>query len=147
MMKKLYLDMNIYNRPFDDQSQVRIKLETIAINAILKMIKDGKFKLLWSFMLEFENSLNPYDDVRMEIEMTSKLASEYVNMSDEILEAAKEMESVGVKPRDAIHLACAVKAKTDWFLTCDDKLIKKGRLIKEGVIIINPVDFVRSEVR
>ncbi|MBI4745753.1 MAG: PIN domain protein, partial [Deltaproteobacteria bacterium] len=111
-MKILYLDMNIYNRPFDDQSQVRIKLETIAINAILKTIKDGKFKLLWSFMLEFENSLNPYDDVRMEIEMTSKLASEYVNMSDEILEAAKKMESVGVKPRDAIHLACAIKART-----------------------------------
>ena len=146
-MKILYLDMNIYNRPFDDQSQVRIKLETIAINAILKTIKAGKFKLLWSFMLEFENSLNPYDDVRMEIEMTSKLASEYVNMSDGILEAAKEMESVGVKPRDAIHLACALKGKTDWFLTCDDKLAKKARFIKGDMAIINPVDFVRSEVR
>lgn len=146
-MKKLYLDMNIYNRPFDDQSQVRIKLETIAINVILKTIKSGRFTLLWSFMVEFENSLNPYDDVRIEIEMVSKLASEYVNMSDEILEAAKEMESVGIKPRDAVHLACAIKAKADWFLTCDDKLIKKARFIKDDIIITNPLDFVRSEVR
>lgn len=146
-MKKLYLDMNIYNRPFDDQSQVRIKLETIAINVILKTIKSGRFTLLWSFMGEFENSLNPYDDVRIEIEMVSKLASEYVNMSDEILEAAKEMESVGIKPRDAVHLACAIKAKADWFLTCDDKLIKKARFIKDDIIITNPLDFVRSEVR
>ena len=146
-MKKLYLDMNIYNRPFDDQSQVRIKLETIAINAILKTIKSGRFTLLWSFMVEFENSLNPYDDVRIEIEMVLKLASEYVNMSDNILEAAKEMESVGIKPRDAVHLACAIKAKADWFLTCDDKLIKKARFIKDDIIITNPVDFVRSEVR
>ena len=146
-MKKLYLDMNIYNRPFDDQSQVRIKLETIAINAILKTIKSGRFTLLWSFMVEFENSLNPYDDVRIEIEMVLKLASEYVNMSDKILEAAKEMESVGIKPRDAVHLACAIKAKADWFLTCDDKLIKKARFIKDDIIITNPVDFVRSEVR
>jgi len=146
-MKKLYLDMNIYNRPFDDQSQVRVKLETIAINAILKTIKSGRFTLLWSFMVEFENSLNPYDDVRIEIEMVLKLASEYVNMSDEILEAAKEMESVGIKPRDAVHLACAIKAKADWFLTCDDKLIKKARFIKDDIIITNPVDFVRSEVR
>lgn len=146
-MKRLYLDMNIYNRPFDDQSQVRIKLETIAINSILKTIKDGKFKLLWSFMLEFENSLNPYDDVRMEVEMVSKLAAEYVNMSDGILKSAKEMEAAGVKSRDAIHLACAANGKADWFLTCDDKLIKKGRLIKEGFTIINPVDFIRSEVR
>lgn len=146
-MKRLYLDMNIYNRPFDDQSQVRIKLETIAINAVLKTINDGRFKLLWSFMLEFENSLNPYDDVRMEVEMVSKLAAEYVNMSTEILKSAKEMEAAGVKPRDAIHLACAANGKADWFLTCDDKLIKKGRLIKESFTIINPVDFVRSEVR
>ncbi len=28
---RIYLDINIYNRPFDDQSQVRIRLETIAI--------------------------------------------------------------------------------------------------------------------
>ncbi|MEK6725371.1 MAG: PIN domain-containing protein [Deltaproteobacteria bacterium] len=146
-MKKLYLDMNIYNRPFDDQSQVRIKLETIAINAILKMIKSGKFALLWSFMVEFENSLNPYDDVRTEIDMLSKIASEYVNMSDDILEAAKEMESVRIKPRDAVHLACAIKAKADWFLTCDDKLIRKARFIKDDIIITNPLDFVRSEVR
>lgn len=97
--------MNIYNRPFDDQSQVRIKLETVAINAVLKMIKNHKFFLFWSFMLEFENSLNPYDDVKTEIGMASRLASEYVAIADDILEAAKEMESSGIKPRDAIHLA------------------------------------------
>ena len=139
--------MNIYNRPFDDQSQVRIKLETIAINAVLKIIKDRKFTLMWSFMLEFENSLNPYDDVRMEIEMVSKLAAEYVEMSDEIFASAKEMESAGIKPRDAIHLACAANGKADWFITCDDKLIKKGRFIKNDVTVINPVDFIRKEVR
>lgn len=139
--------MNIYNRPFDDQSQVRIKLETIAINAVLKIIKDRKFTLMWSFMLEFENSLNPYDDVRMEIEMVSKLAAEYVEMSDEIFASAKEMESAGIKPRDAIHLACAANGKADWFITCDDNLIKKGRFINNDVTIINPVDFIRKEVR
>jgi len=45
-MKRLYLDMNIYNRPFDNQFQIRIRLEAMAINAILKIIKDGKFTLI-----------------------------------------------------------------------------------------------------
>lgn len=144
-MRRIYLDMNIYNRPFDDQSQVRIKLETVAINAVLKMIKNHKLYLLWSFMLEFENSLNPYDDVKTEIEMASRLASEYVGIADDILEAAKDMESSGIKPRDAIHLACAIKSKAIWFLTCDDKLIKKGRFIKNGIVVMNPVDFIRTE--
>ena len=64
-MEKVYLDMNIYNRPFDDQSQIRIKLETIAVFAILQMVKMGKLKLVWSFILDYENSLNPYDDIRL----------------------------------------------------------------------------------
>lgn len=144
-MRRIYLDMNIYNRPFDDQAQVRIKLETVAINAVLKMIKNHKFFLLWSFMLEFENSLNPYDDVKTEIEMASRLASEYVGIADDILEAAKNMESAGIKPRDAIHLACAIKSKAMWFLTCDDKLVKKGNFIKDSIVVMNPVDFIRTE--
>lgn len=137
--------MNIYNRPFDDQAQVRIKLETVAINAVLKMIKNHKFSLLWSFMLEFENSLNPYDDVKTEIEMASRLASEYVGIADDILEAAKDLESSGIRARDAIHLACAMKSKAAWFLTCDDKLVKKGSFIKDRIIVVNPVDFIRTE--
>lgn len=139
--------MNIYNRPFDDQSQVRIRLETIAIYAILKTIKEREFTLISSFMLEFENSLNPYEDVRMEIEMASSMASEYSDMGEDILVTAKDLELIGIKPRDAMHLACAVKGKADYFLTCDDKLIKKARFIKEDIVIINPIDFIRSEVK
>ncbi|MFH1703162.1 MAG: PIN domain-containing protein, partial [Nitrospirota bacterium] len=134
-------------RPFDDQSQVRIRLETIAIYAILKMIKEDKFSLLWSFMLEFENSLNPYEDIRMEIEMASSLASEKIKMGEDILTAAKNLESKGIKPRDAIHLACAIKGKADYFLTCDDKLIKKVKPIQGEIVILSPIDFIRLEVK
>jgi len=38
-----YLDMNIYNRPFDDQSQMRIRLETMAITMIFTLIEKGSF--------------------------------------------------------------------------------------------------------
>ena len=146
-MKKLYLDMNIYNRPFDDQSQVRIRLETIAIYAILKTIKEKRYSLLWSFMLEFENSLNPDEDIKVEIQMASSLALELINMTDDILIAAKSLESKGIKPRDAIHVACAIKGDADYFLTCDDKLIRKSQLIKDKIIIMNPIDFIRVEVK
>ena len=146
-MKRLYLDMNIYNRPFDDQFQVRIRLEAMAINAILKMIKDGKFNLLWSFMLEYENSLNPYEDIRMEIDMVSSLSSEYVGMAKDVLKDAKGFESKGMRSRDAIHLACAIKGKADYFLTCNDRLLKKAGITKSDIAIMNPIDFVRLEVK
>jgi predicted nucleic acid-binding protein len=145
-MKQLYLDMNIYNRPFDDQAQVRIRLETIAIHSIIKMIKDKKVVLLWSFMLEFENSLNPYEDIRMEIEILSALASKHIDMVKDILTTARTFEFKGIKSRDAIHLSCAIKGHADYFLTCDDRLIKKGRFVKDKITIMNPIDFIRTEV-
>lgn len=55
---KVYLDMNVYNRPFDDQTQVRIRLETIAVFAIFYMIRVQDLSLVWSFILDYENSLN-----------------------------------------------------------------------------------------
>jgi len=147
-MRRLYLDMNVFNRPFDDQSQVKIRLETIATHAVLRTIKDKKFALLWSFMLEFENSLNPYEDIRMEIKMASSLASDYVDISDDVITAARNFESAGIKPRDSVHIACAVKSKADYLLTCDEKLIKKASgFIEKRILIINPVDFIRLEVR
>lgn len=143
-MSKIYLDMNIYNRPFDDQTQVRIRLETIAIFSILQRIKNGDFKLIWSFMIDYENSLNPYDDVRLEIEMASSLADESVTPDESVLTAAKEFESKGIKPRDSMHLACALKGKAEYFLTCDDKLIKKAVAVGVNLKLMNPARFVEE---
>ena len=54
----IYLDMNIYNRVFDDQTQLRIKFETMAINIIFELLEKNHHKLCWSFILEDENNKN-----------------------------------------------------------------------------------------
>jgi predicted nucleic acid-binding protein len=58
-----------------------------------------------------------------------------------------DYERSGIKPRDAIHLACALKGKAEYFVTCDDKLIKKAGLMNDNIIAMNPVDFVREEMK
>lgn len=136
--------MNIYNRPFDDQSQVRIRLETIAIFSILQKIKNKELTLLWSFMIDYENSLNPYDNVWQEIKMAASLAVESVTPDEFILTAAKELESKGIKPRDSIHLACALKGRAEYFLTCDDKLLKRASALDINIKIINPLRFIED---
>ena len=141
---RIYLDMNIYNRPFDDQSQVKIRLETIAIFSIFQKIKNKELKLIWSFMIDYENSLNPYDDVRQEIEMAASLAFKNITPNEAILNAAKEFESNGIKPRDSIHLACALNGKAEYFLTCDDKLIKRASALDMNIKIINPLRFIED---
>jgi len=141
---RIYLDMNIYNRPFDDQSQVRIRLETIAIFSIFQKIKNKELTLLWSFMIDYENSMNPHDDIRQEIEMAASLAFEMIYPDDSILVAANNFESKGIKPRDSMHLACALKGKAEYFLTCDDKLIRKATSWDMNIKIINPLRFIED---
>ncbi len=142
--KILYLDTNIYNRPFDDQSHVRIRLETIAVFSILHHIKRGYFILLWSFMIDFENSLNPYLDNRSEIALMSSLAGRRVAPDERIRALARGYEKHGIKPRDALHLGCAVYGNADCFITCDDKLLKRAQLMELPIQIINPVNFTYS---
>ena len=46
--KKIYLDVCCLNRPFDDQSQPRIRLEAQAVLAILDRVSEGKWECVSS---------------------------------------------------------------------------------------------------
>lgn len=59
-MTRVYLDTSIYNRPFDDQTQPKIFLETQAIILILQMVEARLIELVSSSVLEYENSRNPF---------------------------------------------------------------------------------------
>jgi hypothetical protein len=65
--------MNIYNRCFDDQSQLRIRLETGAIEGIFELAESGEVELVWSFMLDYENGLNPQEDRKEWAELLSQI--------------------------------------------------------------------------
>lgn len=110
----------------------------------MQRIKKGELTLLWSFMIDYENSLNPYADIRLEIEMASSLSNEIINPDRFLASAAKEFEAKGIKPRDALHLACAVKGNADYFLTCDYSLIKKASTLGIDLKIMNPIRFVED---
>jgi hypothetical protein len=58
----LYLDNCCFNRPFDNQKQIRIRIETEAKLYIQENIVLGQFKLAWSYMLDYENNANPYSE-------------------------------------------------------------------------------------
>ena len=57
---RIYLDNCCFNRPFDDQSRLRIRLESEAKLKIQNGIKEGVFQLVWSYILDAENEANPY---------------------------------------------------------------------------------------
>jgi len=49
-MMRVYLDNCCFNRPFDDKSQIRVKLEAEAKLYIQEEIRLGKLELIWSYI-------------------------------------------------------------------------------------------------
>ena len=48
----LYLDNCCFNRPFDDQEQPKIRIETEAKLFLQEKVRAGEIDLVWSFMLQ-----------------------------------------------------------------------------------------------
>ena len=97
--------------------------------------------LVWSLMLDSENDDNPSKEKREAIKPWKKIASEYCSASSDILENAKEYMKLGLKHKDAIHLACAVKHKCDYLITTDKKFNNKNNLVHD-IEIVNPRTFI-----
>ena len=151
---KIYFDMNIYNRIFDDQAQMRIRFESMAIDILFELVEKGKYDLVWSFILEYENSRNPFVERRLHINSISTLCKETIEPNDNIKLIAKDIiEHSNTKDKDALHLASAIYENCEYFINCDDKFIKtveknRDRLKDtiKNIKLYNPIDFLRKEM-
>jgi predicted nucleic acid-binding protein len=139
---KVYLDNCCFNRPYDDQSQLRVELETKAKLRIQRLVIEKKLTLVSSVILRFENNDNPYLVRKNAIKDFLQNAAEYVDESEEVKRVAHEIMAKRIKPKDATHLACAIFAKCDFFITTDGRVLKHQ---DERIRIINPVDFIMTQ--
>ena len=140
-MLKVYLDVCCLNRPFDDQSQDRIRFESEALFRILSRCEVGKWKLLSSPVVRYEiENCRDEDRVKKVLELES-IASEVIHLNEEIDRRSAELENMGFDIFDALHLSCAEYGKVDVFFTTDDSLLKRCvRFIDEiKVRVINPI--------
>lgn len=140
---RIYLDNCCYNRPYDDQSQDRVREEAKAKLYIQERIREGSFDLVTSYMLMYENSRNRFETKRNAIRrFVEDNAVIHVDEShkDEAEHIAEDIQATGVKSADSIHTACAIIAKCDYFLTTDDRLLKYK---SDRIQIVDPTEFVR----
>ena len=137
---RVYLDNCCYNRPFDEQGQVSVLLETIAKLSIQQQMRDGLIEYAWSSVLDFEIKKSRFLDRALQILPWSNGAAVYVIVDATIRARGKELEAIGLKPADALHVACAESAGCDWFFTTDRGILKKAGLFS-NIRIANPVEF------
>ncbi|MBI5603482.1 MAG: PIN domain-containing protein [Deltaproteobacteria bacterium] len=137
---KIYLDLSVLNRPFDDQIQPRIWLETMAFTIILQLIETKKISLVTSSVVAFENSKNPFPERRDWVTGCMALSRKNIFLNSDIRKKAQELENQGFKPIDSLHLACAESGMVNFFLTCDDLILKRYKA--EKMVVINPIEFI-----
>ena len=141
---RIYLDNCCYNRPYDDQTQLRISLETQAKLQIQAMIRDKHFELVTSYVLLYENSRNPHETRRNTIlSFIKENTAFYVDIEkgEEIKSLADEIKATGVNTADAHHVACAIIGGAEYFLTTDSRLLKYRT---NRITLMDPTSFIRQ---
>ena len=138
---RLYLDICTFNRPFDDQNQLKIKLETEAKLFIQQKILTGVYELVWSYILEYENNQNIFDDKRNAISDWKNVAKIFCVENDNIIEYAENLKRYHIRTKDALHIACSVYSNSDYFITTDKQLYN---LKSNDIRIINPLTFLNE---
>jgi predicted nucleic acid-binding protein len=118
-------------------------LESEAKLQIQEDIRSGSFKLIWSYILDYENSKNPFRERREQIAKWRKYAKADIEENEEVLKIANNVAQRGIKKIDSLHIACAIKARAGCFLTTDDGILKKAGCIQE-LRITDPIEFIKE---
>jgi len=145
----IYLDVCCLNRPFDDQTQDRIHLEAEAILSILNHGRTAGWSVIGSDAIDYEISKMPDNDKRLMVQILSTVHDAHVRVDAGIEKRALEPKRVGLKPLDALHVACAEKGKAEILLTTDDNLLSKALKNKRTlkVKVENPLRWVTEVLK
>ncbi|NEP45114.1 MAG: type II toxin-antitoxin system VapC family toxin [Okeania sp. SIO2H7] len=137
---KIYLDVCCLNRPFDEQKQSRIRIETEAIIEIVTRFESGDWELIGSTVLESEIEQTRSPTRKEQLRESLLMAKTKILVTQEITTRAIELSGLGFKPYDALHLACA-ENNADVFLTTDDRLLAKALTYRDNlrVAVYNPI--------
>ena len=144
----VYLDTCCLNRLFDDQRQLRVRLETEAVRAVLQAVVAGDVRWLGSTAVDLEISRNPNADRRQRVAELAALATERVVLSAADRSAARTFGAERLGAFDALHLTAAERGGADALLTTDDRFVQRaarlaGRL---RVRVVNPTLWAAQEL-
>jgi predicted nucleic acid-binding protein len=145
---RIYLDVCCLNRPFDDQRQDRIRLESEAVLLILGHCAVGTWQWISSAVVEEEVNNTPSIERRHRVRSMLSGAHSMVALTEAAVIRAQEIKAMGFRTYDALHLACAEQATVNIFLTTDDRVIRiaTSHAEKLHVRVANPLTWL-MEVR
>lgn len=137
---RIYLDTCCLSRIFDEQTQTQVRQETEVIRRIVSQIRSGNWYWISSDVLLHVVEQNSDLDQRSQIKDLITGAHQTVPVGTIEISRGKQLETLGFKEFDALHIACAESGSADIFLTTDDRLRRavKRNNVQLRVRVENP---------
>ena len=146
-MEIIYLDCCCLNRPFNDQTQERIRREAEAILEIIGRCWTGEWTWIASVVLYVEIAQILDSNLRAKLEELGGFAWSTIAVDESIDSRADALESLGFHRLDALHLAVAEHGGATVLLTVDDRLLKRAKRLASrlGLRVENPVVWIAEQ--
>lgn len=146
-LPSVYLDACCLNRPFDDQCQERIRLESEAIYLVFRRIRARQAVWIGSDVLDYELRNTADESRRRRLLLLARWISSSQPLQPSIVQRAESLEVLGFKDVDALHLASAEAARVDVFLTTDDRLLRRARRHQSALAprVVNPLNWISGD--
>ena len=129
---RIYLDSCCVSRPYDNQTQNRIKSEAAAIMQIISRFWSGEWQAITSRILQLE--INQISELTkrsfVNAFLTSIRPAIFIPVGVSETFRGKQLEALGFKEYDALHIACAESGEADVFLTTDDAMIRRAKRLQ-----------------
>jgi predicted nucleic acid-binding protein len=144
---RVYLDNCCFGRPYDDQSQERVRLEAEAVFLILRWVVHGTLELIVSDVVDLEAAAIRDVERRERVQVLARTSDRRVRYSEELMRRGDALEALGFGAYDALHIACAEAAEVDVLFTTDDRLLKRARRLEHelSVSVMNPLTWVQEQ--
>ncbi len=120
-----------------------IRLPTEAKLAIQESLQNGHHTLIWSAILDLENSANPDPRRREAISAWFTLAAVDIEATTDVEQTAESLTKIGLKAMDALHVASTLVGRADFFLTTDRMIVRK-LTSDQRIRVMDPIDFIRE---
>ncbi len=139
------MDVCALSRPYDDQSQLRIRMESDAVLLIMDAVQKELYDLMSSPVHFAETGGIKDDRERVDIEafLLSHGHAATGNM-ESVRERAEYFCTQGFGTADAAHLAFA-EAGADVMISCDDRFVRKARKTRLRIELLTPLEFCEKE--
>ena len=142
----IYLNVSCLGRPFDDQRQARVRLEAEAVTLIFQRIDERQWSYVSSEIAEIEVAAIPDRQDRRAVKALLPDAGDIIQLTSPMFERAEQLQGLGFKAADALHVAAAEAAGADVLLSCDDRFCRLGRRhrSKLDVRVVNPLEWLQE---